>query len=101
MQVWVTRRVPYLGAVEQRTRPNGVGNTKGVLREGVQDSPGIVEESECFITGVENCRGDLQILQPIDIDVGGRGLDGQAGVSKDGDRRGNEDEGSTEGGAHR
>ena len=98
----VTRRVMYLGAVEQRRRASGVGNTEGVPWEGVQDSPGIVEEFECLVTGVENCCGDLQVLQSVDIDVGGRGLDGQAGGSKDGDRRGDEDdEGSTEGAGHR
>ena len=65
----VTRRVVHLGAVERRARAGGVGDGEGVCGEGVQDSTGIVEELEGLVTGVSDCRRDLQVLQSIDVDV--------------------------------
>jgi len=88
----------YLGTFEQRVRPGAIGNAEGVLGEGVQNSTGIVEEFESLVTGVDDGCGDLQVLQPIDVDIGGRSLDRQAGGSRDGNCRGDEgDEGSAEG----
>ena len=95
----VNRRVIHLCAGKRWARTRGIGNGEGVLGEGVQDSTGIVEEFEGLVTGVGDGRGDLQVLQPIDIGVWGRGLEGQAGGSGDDDRRGDEsDERSTKGG---
>ena len=82
----------YLGADERRARTNGISNAEGVLREGVQDSTGIVEEFEGLVAGVDDGRGDPQVFQPVDIGVGGRGPDGQAGGGRDGNRRGDEDD---------
>ena len=66
-----------------------------VLGKWVQDSTGVVEEFKCLVAGVGNGRGDLQLLQTIDIDIWDGGLDGQARGSKGSDRRGDEgDEGS-------
>ena len=65
----------YLGAVENRARP---GDCEAILGEGTQDSTRIVEESEGLIAAVGDGCGDLQVLQSIDVDIEGRGLDGQA-----------------------
>jgi hypothetical protein len=93
----VTERATYPGAIEQRTRADGIGDVEAVLGEGVQNSAGIVEEFEGLVTGVGYSRGDLQVLQSVNLDIGGRCPDGQAGGSRSGDRRGDEDdEGSTE-----
>ena len=95
----ITRRFIHLCAGEQWARARGIGDGERILREGVQDSTGIVEKFEGLVTGVGDGRGDLQVLQPIDIDVRGRGLEGQARDSGDGNRRGDEDdERSTKGG---
>lgn len=100
----VTRGAVHLGAIERRVKASGIGNGEGVLREGAQDSSGVVEEFDGLTAGVDDGCGDPQVLQPVDIDVGGRGLDGQAGDGRDGrgsrdcDRRGDEgDEESTKG----
>ena len=85
-----TRQMVYLGPIKRRTGASGVGDDEGVLGEGTQDSPGILEESECPITGVCDGSCNLQVLQSIDISVGGRGLEGQARDSGDGDCRGDE-----------
>jgi hypothetical protein len=93
----VTKRLIYLGAIERRMRASGIGDAETVLGEDVQNSTGIVEEFEGLVTCVGNCRGDLQVIQSGNLDAGGRRLDGQAGGSRDGDRRGDEgDEGSAE-----
>ena len=90
-------RVIYLGAVERRARARGIDDGESVLGEGVQDATGIVEKFEGLVSSVGDSRCDLQVLQPINVDIGGRSLDGQAGGSRDGDRRGDEgDEGTTE-----
>ena len=93
----------HLCADERWARVRGVGDGEGILGEGIQDSAGIVEKFEGLVTGISDGRGDLQVLQSIDVDAGGRGLEGQAWRSRDGDRRGDEgDEGSTNGsGEHR
>ena len=70
----------YLGAVEDRARP---GDCEAILGEGTQDSTRIVEESEGLIAVVGDGCGDLQVLQSIGVGIGGRGLDGQAGGSRD------------------
>ena len=61
----------YLGAIERRGRASGIGDDERVLGEGAQDTTGIVEEFEGLVTGVGDSRGDLQVLQPINVDVGG------------------------------
>ena len=86
----VTRWVIHLGAIERRARASRVGDCEGVLGEGAQDSTGIVEEPEGLVTGVGDDRGDLQVLQSIDVGVGGRGLERQARDSGDEDREGSE-----------
>jgi len=43
----------------------------GVFGKGVQDSTGVVEEFEGLVASVNDGRCDLQVLQSIDIDVGG------------------------------
>ena len=94
----VSRGRFYLCAGERWARTGGIGDGEGVLGEGAQNSTGVVEKFEGLVTGVGDGRGDLQVLQSIDIDVGGGGLEGQAGGSRDGDRRGDEgDERSTKG----
>jgi len=90
--------VIHLCAGERWARTGGICDGEGVLGEGAQDSTGIVEEFEGLVTGVGDGRGDLQVLQSIDINVGSGGLEGQAGGGGDGNRRGDEgDERSTEG----
>ena len=92
------RQVAYLGPIERWARASGVGDDKGVLREGAQDSTRIVEEFEGTVTGVGDGRCNLQVLQSIDVDVGGRGLEGQARDSGDRGHGGDEgDKGSAEG----
>jgi len=61
----------YLGVIEQWARASGISDDEGVLGEGAQDSKGVIEEFEGLVTGVDNGRCDLQVLQAIDIDVGG------------------------------
>jgi len=68
---WVT----YLCAGEQWVGAGGVGDGEGVLGKGVQDTPGIVEKFEGPVTGVGDGGGDLQVLQSIDVGVGGRGFE--------------------------
>ena len=91
----------YLCTRERRARASGIGDGEGVLGEGVQDTTGVVEEFEGLVTSVDDGRGDLEVLQPIDIEVGGPGPDGQArggGYGKDTGGYGDEgDERSTEG----
>jgi len=67
----LTRGVIYLGAVERRAGTSGISDNEGVLGEGVQDTTGIVEEFEGLVAGVGDSRGDLQVLQPIDVGIGG------------------------------
>jgi len=75
-----------------------MGDGERVLRKGVQDPTRIVEEFEGLVTGVDDCRGDLQVLQSVDIGVGSRDLQGQAGGGRDGDCRSDKgDEGNTKG----
>ena len=94
----VTIRVVYLGAMERRARASGIGNVETVLGEGVQDSTRIVEELESPVTGVGDGYCDLQVLQSTDVDIGCRGLESQAGGSKNrGCSRYEGDEGSTYG----
>lgn len=94
----VNRRVIYLGAIERRARASGTGDVEGALGEGAQDSTGIIEEFQGLGTGVGDGCGDHQVLQSIDLDAGGRGLDGQVGGSRDDEDRGDKgDEESTEG----
>lgn len=77
----VTKHAIYLGAVESRARSSGISDAESVLGEGVQDPAGIVEEFEGLISGVGDSRGNLQVLQSIDDETGGRSLHGQAGGS--------------------
>ena len=92
------RRAIYHCTVEQWVRTSGISDVEGVPREGVQNTTRIIEEFEGLVAGVDDGRGDFQVLQSIDIDVGGRDLNGQTGVGRDGDHRGDDgDEGSTKG----
>jgi len=84
--------VIHLGALERRARTRGFGDGEGVLGEWVQGPTGIIEKLEGLVTGVGDGHGDLQVLQSIDIDVGGRGLESQARGSRDDDRRSDEGE---------
>ena len=94
----IARCVIHLGTFERRARASGISDAEGVLGEGVQNSTGIVEEFEGLVTGVDDGRGNLQVLQSIDFDTGGRSLDRQTRGGGDGDCRGDEsDEGSAEG----
>ena len=86
----MTRRVIYPGTNELRARASGIGDAERVLGEGVQDTTGVIEELEGLVAGVDDGRGDPQVLQSVYIGVGGRGPDGQAGGGRDGDRRGDE-----------
>jgi len=61
----------YHGAVEQWARASGISDDEGVLGEGVQDSTGVIEEFEGLVTGVDDGRCDLQVLQSINIDTEG------------------------------
>jgi len=98
----VNRRVIHPCADEGRARARGVSDGEGILGEGIQDSTGIVEKFEGLITGIGDGRGDLQVLQSVNVDVWGRGLEGQAWGSRDGDRKGDQgDEGSPGGREHR
>ena len=95
-RVWI-----YLGAVERGARASGIGDYEGVFGERAQDPTGIFEELDSLVAGVDDGRGDSQVLQSINLDVWDRCLDGQAGSSVDDDhRRGEEDESSTEGREH-
>ena len=71
-------------------RASGIGDVEGVPGEGAQNTTRIVEEFKGPVAGVDDGRGDFQVLQSIYIDVGGRGLDGQTGASRDGDCRGDD-----------
>lgn len=100
----ITRHAVHPCTVERRGRTSGIGDGEGVLGERVQDSTRIVEELKGFATSVDDGCGDLQILHSIDVEVGDRGFDGQAGGSGDGGCSGECDdignkggEGSTEG----
>ena len=88
----VTRRVIYLGTAERFwVSAIGICNDEGVLGEGTQDSAGIVDEFEDLVAGVDDGHGNLQVPQSVDLDIGGRGLDSQAGSSTGGDSRNDED----------
>jgi len=70
--VWQATRMIYHGAVKPwAARASGVGDDEGVFGKGVQDSTGVVEEFEGLVTGIDDGRCDLQVLQSVDIDVGG------------------------------
>lgn len=93
------RHVVHLCTAERRARARGIGDGESVLREGVQDSTGIIEELEGLVTSVDDGRCDRQVLRSVAIEGGDRGLDGQARCREDHDRAYREDgEGSTEGG---
>lgn len=86
-----TRYVVHLCTAERRAGAKGVGDGEYVLREGVQDPTGVVEEVEGLVTSVDGGRCGLQVFRFVDIDVGGWGLDGQARVSGNGGYRGDRD----------
>jgi len=69
----VTRCVNYLCTVKRwASRAGTIGDTETVLRKGVQDPTGIIEEFEGLETGVGNGLGDFQLLQSVDVGAGGR-----------------------------
>ena len=71
-QGWqVTKRVIYPGTNERWARSSGICDAEGVLGEGVQSTTRVVEEFEGLVTGVGDGRCDPQVLQPVDIGVGG------------------------------
>ena len=82
----------YLGTNERGLRASGIGDVEGVFGEGGQNPTGIVEEFQGLVTGVGDGRGDLQVLQSVDIRAEGPGPDSQAGGGRDGDRGGDEGE---------
>ena len=95
---WVTRRVIHLGAFERRARTQGIGDSEGVFGEGAQGPTGIIQKLESLVAGVGDGCSDPQVLQSIDVDVGGRSFESQARGRRDDDRRSDEGEKrSTEG----
>jgi len=65
-------RMIYHGAVKPwAAGASGVGDDEGVFGKGVQDSTGVVEEFEGLVASIDDGRCDLQVLQSVDIDVGG------------------------------
>jgi len=110
----VSRRETHPCTIERRLRAGGTGDRERVLGEGTQDSAGIFEELDWFVTSVGNGRDDIHILRSIALEAEERGYDGQddvdkagavktgvgkaGGGSRDGNRGGDEgDEGGTEG----
>jgi len=70
--VFQATQMIYHGAVKPwAARASEVGDNKGVLGKGVQDSTGVIEEFEGLVASVDDGRCDLQVPQSIDIDVGG------------------------------
>ena len=93
----VTGSATYLCTSEQRTGTSDICDVEAILGEGAQNSTGIVEEFEGPIAGVGDRRGDLQVLQSVNLDVWGRCLDSQPGGGRDCDHGGDEgNEGSAE-----
>ena len=72
----ITGRVIHPGTGERGARATGIGDTESIFGEGIQGTTGIVEEFESLVTSVGDGRGDLQVLQTIDLGVGDRCLDG-------------------------
>lgn len=90
-QAWqATRGAIYHAANKRWTEASGIGDVEAVLGEVVQDPTRVVEEFDGLITGIDDGRGDLQVRQSVDIDVGYQGRDRQAGGSGDSGRRDNE-----------
>jgi len=78
------RQAIHLRAGERWARArDSIGNGGGVLREGIEDSTGVVEVLDGLVTGVGDRRCDPQ---PIDNDVGSRGqvLRARLGVAETG-----------------
>ena len=99
---WTTTRTIHLCAVERGVRASGIGDGEAIFGERAQDSTGIVEKLEGLVAGVEDGRGDLQVLQSFDLDIWDRGLYGQARSSRDDNGRSDKgNENSTEGRGHR
>ena len=93
----VTGSATYLCTSEERTGASDICDVEAILGEGAQNSTGIVEEFEGPIAGVGDRRGDLQVLQSVNLDVWGRCLDSQPGGGRDCDHGGDEgNEGSAE-----
>ena len=80
----------YHGTFEQRVGAGGAGDAECVLGEGVQDSTGVSKEFEGLITDVGNGGGDFQVRHSVNLEVGGRALEGQAGSGSSGCRGGDE-----------
>ena len=90
-----------LGTVKNRARASGVYDAERVLGEGAQDSTRVVKEFEGFVTSIGNGCCELQVLQSIDLDVRGRGLNGRTGGGRNGDCRSEDnDEWNIEGREH-
>ena len=107
--VRITRSAIHPSTVEGRLRTIRIGDSEGVLGEGVQGSAGIIEQLKGLVSRVDDGRGDLQVLRSVDVGVGDRCPDsdtrgvGDSGGSRDHDRGGEKcDERSAEGrGEHR
>ena len=69
-------------AIEQGARASGIDDSEGVLGEGTQDPTGIFEKFEGLATGVGGGRGDLQVLQSVDLNVGAGVLTTEPGVAE-------------------
>lgn len=94
----IARRVAHLRTPERRARATNTGDGEGILGGRAQDSTEAAEDFEGLATRVDDGGNDLEVRQSIDIDIGGRGLDVQAGGSRGGDRIGGDDsDDSTEG----
>ena len=92
------RRAIYLSTAERGVRAGGICDDEAMFGEGAQDSTGIIEKFEGLIASVEDGHRDLQVLQSIDLDVGDRGHDGQAGSGICDDGRSDENDDSDMGG---
>ena len=90
------RRAIYLSTAERGVRASGICDDEAMFGEGAQDSTGIIEKFEGLIASVEDGHRDLQVLQSVDLDVGDRGHDDQAGsgICDDGRSDENDDSGA-------
>ena len=77
------------------------GDDKAVFGKGVQDSMRIFEKFEGFVASVEDGHNDFQVPQSVDLDVGDRSHNAQAGSRTGGGGKSDENnESGTEGGEH-
>ena len=75
------RSCNYPSTAEQGMRAVAIGDGETMFGEGAQDSTRIIKKFEGLIASVEDGHRDLQVLQSVDLGIGNRGHDGQAGSS--------------------